>query len=191
MFVNQNRAKLINAINYFVRSTKHCHTLKLFKLLNFLDFEHFRQTGFSVTGLSYKAWPNGPAPSELWHELQNPSEDLRKSVSVTPVRDNITDETLRRDIKPRAPFDSTIFTKREMKILERLAFFFMETRGEDMSEFSHAKNLPWGKVYLNGKGRGRIIPYELSRESDTLIKDMPNISDEEFAYRKELFAEVR
>jgi hypothetical protein len=42
MFVSHDREKLINAIVYFLGETNHCHTLKLFKLLNFSDFEHFR-----------------------------------------------------------------------------------------------------------------------------------------------------
>jgi hypothetical protein len=69
MLVTKERDKLISAIIYFVRSTKHCHTLKIFKLLNFLDFEHFRQTGRTVTGLRYSAWPMGPVPDDFWHEI--------------------------------------------------------------------------------------------------------------------------
>ncbi|WP_423905919.1 hypothetical protein [Candidatus Spongiihabitans sp.] len=40
----------MNAIAYFSRNTKYCYTIKLFKLLYFLDFEHYRQTGSSVAG---------------------------------------------------------------------------------------------------------------------------------------------
>ena len=82
MFVSHQREKLLNAIIYFIANTKRCHTLKLFKLLYFLDFEHFRQTGQGVTGLRYVAWPKGPAPDELWRELDAPRPDLAKAVSV-------------------------------------------------------------------------------------------------------------
>ncbi|WP_456664297.1 Panacea domain-containing protein [Bradyrhizobium sp. LB13.1] len=60
MFVSRDREKLINAIIYFLGATNHCHTLKLFKLLNFADFEHFRQTGRTIFNLDYKALPKGP-----------------------------------------------------------------------------------------------------------------------------------
>ena len=83
MFVSHHREKLLNAIIYFIVNTKRCHTLKLFKLLYFLDFEHFRQTGQSVTGLRYVAWPKGPAPDELWHELDDPKPDLAAAISIT------------------------------------------------------------------------------------------------------------
>lgn len=190
MFVSYSREKLLNAIIYFVANTKHCHTLKLFKLLNFLDFEHFRQTGQSVTGLNYKAWENGPAPSELWHELRAPAEDLASAVVVTPIRDDITDELLRRDLKPRRKFDGRYFSPRELEIMERLVFFFAETRSDDMSEVSHARNLPWGKVFQRGKGQGSDIPYELMFESASLFEDMPPLSSEEYEYRKDAFAEI-
>ena len=83
MFVSHHRGKLLNAIVYFIANTRRCHTLKLFKLLYFLDFEHFRQTGQSVTGLRYVAWPKGPAPDDLWHELDAPRPDLAATVSIT------------------------------------------------------------------------------------------------------------
>lgn len=129
MFVSRHREKLLNAIIYFSQHTKYCHTLKLFKLLNFLDFEHFRQTGRSVTGLRYKAWPKGPAPATLWHELQEPPPDLRAAVSIIVKKDALTDEPVRRDIKSVAKFDPSYFTKRELEIMEILALFFAETRG--------------------------------------------------------------
>src|SRR5215472_1919492 len=108
MFDSDQREKLVNAIIFFVSNTKRCHTLKLFKLLNFLDFEHFRQTGFGVTGLEYKAWPKGPVPSALWHEFKKGgSGDLRKAVSVVPIKDELSEALLRRVITARAPFDKT------------------------------------------------------------------------------------
>ena len=89
MFVTHNREKLINAIIYFVKNTKRCHKLKLFKLLSFLDFEHYRQSGRSVTGLRYDAWPMGPVPSDLDREIAHPGNDLSAAVAIfkTPARE--------------------------------------------------------------------------------------------------------
>jgi len=191
LFKSYNREKLINAIIYFTRATKYCHTLKLFKLLFFLDFEHYRQTGRGVTGLTYKAWPNGPAPSELWHELSAPRPDLASAVAVWTVRDDLTDAALRRDIRAKHQFDSQYFSKREMAIMERLALYFKETRGDDMSEFSHVREMPWSKVYQGGKGNGRLIPYDLSVSSKSIIADMPTIDLEDLEFKKSALAEVR
>lgn len=61
---------MVNAIIFFARNTKNCDTRKLYTLLYFLDFEHYAQTGRSVTGLTYYAYPEGPVPVELDKEIQ-------------------------------------------------------------------------------------------------------------------------
>lgn len=188
--VSRNRDKLINSIIYFVRRTRHCHTLKLFKLLNFLDFEHCRQTGFGVTGLQYKAWRDGPAPSEFWHELDSPGRDLADAVAIQTVRDDVTGEVRRRDFRPRRAFDSSHFTPRELEIMETLAEFFRDLRAEDMSVFSHARELPWVKIYRGGQGDGHIIPYELALDSQPVLPTFPSIDREEFEHRRRLFAGI-
>lgn len=191
MFVSHSREKLVNAIIFFVEHTKHCHTLKLFKLLNFLDFEIYRQTGFPSIGLTYKAWENGPAPAELWHELQKgPHADLAAAVAIFPVRDNHTDKVLRRDIKSKRAFDPKYFSKRELALLKNLAEVFQETSGDDMSDFSHVKGLPWRKVWNGGKGKSREIPYELSLESQAILGNAPTITSDEHAFRRATFAEI-
>lgn len=190
MFISQNREKLLNAIIYFVSNTKYCNTIKLFKLLNFLDFEHFRQTGLSVTGLHYQAWRQGPVPRELWNEIHQPGKDLSGAVTVSVVRDELTDEPTRRDFLPKQKFDPSWFTKRELQIMERLVFFFQEATASAMSTYSHSPKMPWKKAY---KGDGKPpaeIPYGLVLESDAIIKDMPTIDREELAYREKAFVEI-
>jgi uncharacterized phage-associated protein len=188
MIVNRDREKLINAMIYFVQHTKHCHTLKLFKLLNFLDFEHFRQTGRPVTGQTYFAWEKGPVPKELWKEIcKGGGDDLEKSLSIVQHKDDLTGKDLYRELKPKTPFNKALFSKREMEILERLAFYFADSKAEDMSEFSHLKGLPWKKVFGKGEGSGKQIPYELSFDSSPIVHDAKTIDDEEFRFRNELF----
>src|SRR5262245_34961226 len=99
MFVKRDREKLINAIVYFLGATNHCHTLKLVKLLNFSDFEHCRQTGRTIFNLDYRALPKGPVPTKLLDEIKRGGDaDLKKSVTLFPVTDEITDALLRRDL---------------------------------------------------------------------------------------------
>src|SRR5262245_53794223 len=66
---NTYRAKLLNAILFFVKKVKFPSKVKIFKLLFFLDFEHFKQTGRSVTNLDYYAWDFGPVPKDFFIEL--------------------------------------------------------------------------------------------------------------------------
>ena len=59
-----------------------CGKIKLFKLLYLLDFEHFRQTGKSATGLEYQAWKFGPVPIELMEEWEDLAPDLASLVHI-------------------------------------------------------------------------------------------------------------
>jgi uncharacterized phage-associated protein len=191
VFVSHDREKLLNAIVYFLRQTNHCHTLKLFKLLNFSDFEHFRQTGRTIFGLEYRALPKGPVPTKLLDEIKGGGDkDLRSAIALFEVKDDITDALLRRDLKARAQFDQRWFTKRELKILGRVAEFFRDLRAEDMSEFSHQSKKPWTKIYKGGKGKGHLIPPELGLEGEPLMHEVPTIDAEELNYRKELLRDT-
>jgi len=191
MFVSRNREKLINAILYFLRETQHCHTLKLFKLLNFADFEHFRQTGRTITGLDYRALPKGPVPTSLFEEIKKGGNaDLKTAVALFEVKDEITDALLRRDLRAKIPFEKKWFSKREMKVLERVAEFFHELKAEDMSEFSHENKKPWAAVYDNGKGTGHLISPDLSLEGAALVNESPTISREELEDRRELLRDT-
>jgi len=191
MFVSRKRQKLINAILYFLRETQHCHTLKLFKLLNFADFEHFRQTGRTITGLDYRALPKGPVPTSLFEEIKSGGEaDLRGAVALFEVKDDITDTLLRRDLRAKMPFENKWFSKREMKVLERVAEFFRELKAEDMSEFSHENKRPWSSVYNEGKGTGHLISPDLSLGGPALVVESPTISQEELEDRRELHRDM-
>jgi len=191
MIVRHEREKLIHAILYFVQNTKHCHTLKLFKLLSFLDYEHYRQTGRSVTGEVYSALPMGPVPDALYQELDHPRHDLASKVAILQVKDDITKEFKRRDLKPKVSFNPKLFSKREMQIMQTVAEMFRDLQASDMTKYSHSPNLPWLKVYAGGKGKGRRIPYELALESDPLIHDEPTIDIDELAYKANALKELR
>jgi uncharacterized phage-associated protein len=191
MIVSRDREKLINAIIYFVRETNHCHTLKLFKLLNFSDFEHFRQTGRTIFRLEYRALPKGPVPTDLLEEMKRGGgQDLKAAINLTEIKDDITGELKRRDLKPRIAFDKKWFTPRELKVLARVAEFFRDLKADDMSEFSHKNNKPWASVYQNGKGQGQIIPPELVFDAEPLMHEVPTIDQDELKYRREMLRDI-
>ena len=160
MIIDRSREKLANVIIFFWSKTQYCHKIKLFKLLYMLDFEHFKEIGRSVTGLEYFAWPNGPVPVELNDELEAPKNDLKERVQLilTPFRDNKT--TL--EIYPLQAFNSGVFSKRELDIMNRLVSDFKDHLAEDMIFETHLDNQPWHQVYeVEGK-RQAHIPYELA-----------------------------
>ena len=158
------RNKLFHAIIFFNEKTRACHKLKLFKLLYFLDFEIFRQTGRAATGLQYFAWPKGPVPRELNDEFKsaNQKPDLKATLSVhaAPSDEPDTDGPLQ--IAPKVKFNAEHFTKRELREMDRLAEIFCYTLSKDMTLASHAVGLPWRRIYEIEKMPQALIPYELA-----------------------------
>jgi uncharacterized phage-associated protein len=158
------REKLLQAIVFFVKNTRACHKLKLFKLLYFLDFKIYRETGRTVTGLKYFAWPKGPVPNSLFEEFEAPRADMAAMVSVRTTKEE-DDFGKRLIITPRRAFDDGCFTNRELEEMKRLAEVFRDANSGQMSDVSHLPGQPWRQVYeVEGKRRG-IIAYKLALDS--------------------------
>ena len=159
ILINHNREKLLNALIYFSKNTKVCGKTKLFKLLYFLDFIHFRETGKSVTGLNYYAWDKGPVPQDLFHELKQPNKDLQEAVTLLEKSADEDDKLCR--VIAKKPFDPSFFSRREMKIMKNLSFIFKEALAKDMVEITHLTGAPWDKT-IKEKGPGEKIAYSLA-----------------------------
>lgn len=156
-----NRRKMLEAIVFFVENTKWCGSVKLFKLLFFLDMLHFRETGRSVTGLNYTALPMGPVPTSLLEEFREPKPDLLEMIQVQhPPKDDSENASKLTKITARAHWEEKFLTVREQRIAKELAEIFLEARAEDMSNVSHAKGGPWERARDRSPGTWKgIIDY--------------------------------
>lgn len=161
MLIRHEREKLLNAIIFFAQNTSSLGKIKLWKLLYFLDFEHFKDTGRSVTGMQYKAWPKGPVPVELHNEIENPNADMTAKVVFGKKNMRRTDRQML-TVTPVAAFDSSHFSKRELRLMERLAGEFDKTYADDMIEATHLENQPWHKIYNEQGLKQQSIPFELA-----------------------------
>ncbi|MBS3918077.1 MAG: SocA family protein [Deltaproteobacteria bacterium] len=159
ILINHNREKLLNALVYFSKNTNLCGKTKLFKLLYFLDFIHFRETGRSVTGLDYYAWDKGPVPQDLFHELKQPDKDLKDTIALLKQSDDEDDKLCK--VIAKRPFDPKYFSKREKKIMEYLSFIFKEALAKNMVEITHLTGTPWDKT-MKERGPGKKIDYSLA-----------------------------
>lgn len=157
---DHSREKLLNAVAYFVQNTKPCGKTKLYKLLYFFDFQHYTETGRSVTGLEYYAWPKGPVPRALHEEIALPAQDFAAQFTVENLVLRNGNEMLK--LTPTKPFDPSHFSKREVRILEALAKEFRTSTADQMIEATHVENLPWHQVYEKEGRRQELIPYELA-----------------------------
>ena len=170
MPVYHYREKLLNSIVHFTKNTKYCGKTKLYKLLYYLDFTHFKEIGQSVTDLEYYTWDFGPAPQKLHNDIENLASDICSYVSIISI--TALNKTFF-SIKPKKKFDSKHFTKREIRILNELCEKFKDAKSEDMVEASHMTNEPWD-ITKKTVGMYKVIDYLLA------IDDSPeSISREE------------
>lgn len=181
-----NRERLINAIVFFAQNTLYCGKIKLFKLLYLLDFEHFRQTGKSVTGFDYQAWKFGPVPIDLMEEWEELGVDLSARVRIVEERVFNYDRQAVK-VNHGVEFDADSFSPGQIRIMETVAAKHRDTYSPTMIDVTHEQNGAWDKVWQRGAGAHKPIPYELAIADDAPERvAVPEIAIEQRMYRAAL-----
>ncbi|MBM3182307.1 MAG: DUF4065 domain-containing protein [Chloroflexi bacterium] len=164
------RQKLINVVLFFAKETKHVNMTKLMKLLNFFEFEHFGQTGYPSIGLRYYAFEKGPAPKRFWLEVKDgvPPSDLKEKVAISIKDWGHGKKELEFIARINAQVDFSIFTPREKKILEKLAYIYKDATAKTMSDISHEDDMPW-EITKREKGLNAEIDYLLVVDESSAI----------------------
>lgn len=173
MLITHEREKLLNAIVYFSENVNFFGKIKLFKLLYFFDFEHYKLTGRSVTGLDYFAWDMGPVPKALFEELESPKPDFLNKIQIKMVDTKYDRPMLCLSKVANTSFESSFFSKRELQILKSLVSKYKNFKADEMVEDTHLENLPWDKIYNQLNQRSALIPYELAlrnQEKERMLK---------------------
>jgi uncharacterized phage-associated protein len=165
-----NRDRVINAVLFFAQKTKFCGKIKLFKLLYLLDFEHFKQTGKSVTGYEYEAWKFGPVPASLMEEWEQFEADLSAAVHI---EQELVIDFVRQTVKPNGgvEFNDEDFSPRQLRIMTDLANQHELTKSPAMIDVTHVVNGAWDKVWNKGAGARKPIPYELAIPDSDIHRD--------------------
>lgn len=165
---NIHREKLLNAVLFFARKTKCPSLVKMFKLLFFLDFYHFKLTGRTVTDLDYYAFPYGPVPTDFYNEVKNGTvpDDMKYALALVPLQTERNTPAF--EFKPKRSADLSVFSPREKQVLDDLAFAFKDVTPSQMSEISHLKNQPWDKT-IKSMGPNALIDYMLALDADAKV----------------------
>lgn len=177
-----NYEKLLNSILYFSKNVNYFGKTKLYKLLFNVDFMHFKETGFSITGLNYFAWEKGPVPYTLYNKLKNDKlpEEFKDYIKIVKMGKN----KIIHKILPKSEPDMSVFSKREKIILKKVAEYFKNYRANKVSEISHLKGKPWERTRKH-KGGSKKIDYILSIDSSP-----ESISKEEAIEKQNMVEEM-
>jgi putative zinc finger/helix-turn-helix YgiT family protein len=149
-----NPTKLSNLLLYLITFCKpeYNDRLKLNKLLFYADFSHYKNTGKSITGLSYRAIPYGPAPTKYDFILALLIEDQKLiEPSYIKTRNSVLTESFKAIQQP----DISVFDKEEIATIHQIVENFRDTSSWDLVEMSH-KERAW--IELNGSSG--IVSYQ-------------------------------
>lgn len=171
MLISHQNEKTFNAILYFLDNTSMCNKKKLFKLLFLLDFEHFAETGRSVTGFDYEAWDRGPVPTELNKKMRASDPEFLEYVDVELIEGKKDYKTI--SLNPKKKFDERFFSRRQLRLLASIADRFSMMTGAEMEAYTHLPGGPWDRVYNVENNKNGSIPYQY--ELDRLNPDVKEI----------------
>lgn len=168
--INKGLRKRINAILYFCHNVKYPGRTKIYKLLYFFDFMHFKQVARPVTDLEYYTFNYGPVPLKFHNEIKENKlpEELKNCIEISKTEDNLTGKDRYSPIIPKKKANLEVFSKRELRLLKRLAVIFRDTRAEEMMEISHLKNEPWDQT-VKSKGMVKKIDFLLALDDEDPI----------------------
>jgi uncharacterized phage-associated protein/DNA-binding transcriptional regulator YiaG len=130
-------ARIANIISYF-SSRIELYKTKLNKLLFYSDFGNFSRTGFSMTGITYRAIKLGPVPAEYNLLYDKLGEDEFVTINQIPFENGNYGET----IVGLQDFDETLFNSEEIEILDTVLKKFGGLRTTDVVELSH-QEIAW------------------------------------------------
>lgn len=139
---------------------------KLYKLLFFVDFHWYAESGESMTGSTYLRRKHGPVPRG-W-----PLEELEGDIIVTVERD-LHGKTQKHPIAKR-PADVSVLSQAEINHIDEIISRFSHFNATEVSEESH-RYVGW-KIADDGEE----IPYE-----SIFILHRP-LSGKEIEYGREL-----
>jgi DNA-binding transcriptional regulator YiaG len=130
---------------------------KLNKLLFYTDFEMYKRTGCSISGVQYRAIPMGPVPNNFNSIFEYLANKDVIDIYYTNFENGGTGEQFKANINRQ--FNKEVFTDVELAVLEGVASRFKEVSTKDIIEISHKE-----KAWLDNKDERKLISYQYGFE---------------------------
>jgi len=125
--------------------------LKLNKLLFYADFLNYKETGFSLTGLSYRAIQYGPVPAcydNIFAYLEN-----ERIIYAEWIKE--PDNSAREIFKTEFSIDSSIFTSDEQNVIDIICKNFKDSSPWSLVDLSHKE-----KAWIDLQAAKELINYQ-------------------------------
>ena len=142
--------KIACMITFFSSQMKSFKT-KLNKLLFFSDFLHYSKTGFSITGLTYRAIPLGPVPAEYDKLYIKLAEEGKVYVEEMVMSEGNYAEI----INGSEIYNEKMFEDTEKKVLNSIIKQFRSVSSKEIVELSHQY-----KAWKDNQEQKKLINYQ-------------------------------
>jgi len=129
--------KIAQVIAFF-NSKMDLYKTKLNKLFFYSDFCYYRKTGYSMTGISYRAIPYGPVPAEYQKMYIKLCDDELIEIRQVEVGNGCYGELIR----SCKGFDESVFNPIELHVLEAVGRTFKDKNTDVVVGVSH-RELAW------------------------------------------------
>lgn len=157
---NMNNKKFVNAVLFFIENVPNLGKTKLYKLLYFLDFDHYEKYGKSVTGESYQNKELGPIPVHAEELINKMKEDGLIEIIPEPVID-----FTRYKYVAKAQHDPKVFAPTEVEMLCAVAEKWAHHTASEIVSAAHGE-APWIAT-----AREEIIPYPYAYYRNKFAED--------------------
>ena len=140
--------KIANVIGIIISKMGETFITKMNKLLFYVDFIHYKNHGYGITGVTYHAWQYGPVP-ESWGSLYGSLPGIIMEEYVYPsgqsgIRLNATEE-----------LSSNSLSDDEIETVKRVCELFSSMTAGEISETSHRE-----KGWIDNQSKRSAISYQ-------------------------------
>jgi uncharacterized phage-associated protein len=150
MIRDVHNEKIGNILAYLADEERGLSMTKALKLLFFIDMTSIQERGVPVTGLTYKAWKQGPVAVEVWNELgakkiaMNPNTGEYISFEGFIAVEETSYGKMIRPANRKHSFDE--FAKKEVSIIRNIVAKYGHLTSGQLSDHTHKEGTPWAKV---------------------------------------------
>lgn len=148
-----SKTKLGGMIGLFAQSVPALYKTKLFKLLWYADFLHFKRHGHSISGLSYVHFAWGPVPKDYNRLLS----DLEGSGMIR-IEPEVVGDFNAEVIKALGGVTPDSLSDEEKDTIQVVSDKFKDWSSKDLSEYSHKE-----KGYML-TAHGDVISYDFAKD---------------------------
>ena len=117
------------------------------KILFYVDFAAYRESGMTITGLSYKSLDYGPVP-EHWDRIYSQFDEIIQVPRIVGEREGT-------ELQAKVKTDRAKLTNFEKEILDKVCARFATVSSAEISRISHEE-----EAWLQCKATQDTIPLE-------------------------------